>query len=178
MDMNMDVAQSLDADKTRAEGGNWLFRRLGPDDLEVLLALERQSFNATWGREQLNAALRDQRTFKAFGLEERASGRLSGYCLILAAAGEMEVLNIAIAPELRRAGLGRLLLGFVLQWAGKEGIQNVLLEVRPSNTAARALYAAFGFYQIGKRRGYYQDTGEDALVLHRELGPIAAGDAE
>ena len=71
---------------------------------------------------------------------------------------------------MRRRGIGRLLLGTVLDEARRRGLRLVGLEVRPSNAGALRLYESFGFRVVGRRRGYYYDTGEDALVMQAELG--------
>jgi ribosomal-protein-alanine N-acetyltransferase len=81
----------------------------------------------------------------------------------------MEVLNIAVIPEYRRMGLARRLVGLVLGISRALGAKKAFLEVREGNRAARALYEGAGFEQVGLRKGYYPDTGEDALVLGREL---------
>ena len=72
-------------------------------------------------------------------------------------------------PAARRRGLGRRLLLLALQAGRKMGMQKAILEVREGNVAALALYRASGFVQAGRRRRYYADTGEDALVLERPL---------
>jgi ribosomal-protein-alanine N-acetyltransferase len=77
----------------------------------------------------------------------------------------MHITNIAVHPASRRRGIGRGLLGSVLEDARRRATRLVVLEVRPSNIEARALYESFGFQVVGRRRGYYYDTGEDALVM-------------
>jgi ribosomal-protein-alanine N-acetyltransferase len=142
------------------------FVRLGKNDLDELMALERECFSAPWGREQYALGL-EKGAFHVFGLKRE--GRLAAYASFLAAAGEMEVLNIAVIPEYRRMGLARRLLGLVLGISRALGAKKAFLEVREGNRAARALYEGAGFEQVGLRKGYYPDTGEDALVLGREL---------
>jgi ribosomal-protein-alanine N-acetyltransferase len=87
------------------------------------------------------------------------------------AAGEAHLLNLSVAGPWQRRGLGREILGFVLQLARRRGAQRILLEVRPSNQAARVLYAAAGFTEVATRRGYYPAGAgrEDAIVLQLEL---------
>src|SRR5262245_41545959 len=72
-------------------------------------------------------------------------------------------------PDRRRRGLARTLLGGILEEARQRHLRQVVLEVRPSNTEARALYESFGFRVVGRRRGYYYDTGEDSLVMEVTL---------
>lgn len=142
------------------------FSRLGKGDLDELLVLERECFSAPWGREQYALGL-EKGAFHVFGLKH--GDRLAAYASFLVAAGEMEVLNIAVAPDYRRKGVARRLLGLVLGISGAMGAKKAFLEVREGNRAARALYEGAGFEQVGLRRGYYPDTGEDALLLSREL---------
>jgi ribosomal-protein-alanine N-acetyltransferase len=82
---------------------------------------------------------------------------------------EMEILNIAVRPELRRRGLGARLLGLALGICAEMGVRLAALEVRTGNAPALALYARFGFVRVGLRRGYYADTGEDAVLMNLEL---------
>jgi ribosomal-protein-alanine N-acetyltransferase len=110
-----------------------------------------------------------------FGLVDARGG------LILArvAADEAEVLTLAVAPTLRRKGIGRALLAGAMAMAAGEGAQSVVLEVAVGNAAARALYAAADFTEIGRRPRYYAD-GSDALVLRAALPavPAASGAGE
>jgi ribosomal-protein-alanine N-acetyltransferase len=84
-------------------------------------------------------------------------------------ADEAEILNLAIAPGWRRHGIGQQLVDTAINAARAAGVQSVFLEVRESNEAARAFYARLSFVQIGRRRGYYRQPSEDALVLSRAL---------
>jgi ribosomal-protein-alanine N-acetyltransferase len=82
------------------------------------------------------------------------------------AAREAEVYNLAVHESVRRRGFGAALLAGALRALDASHIERVLLEVREGNRPALALYASQGFESCGRRRGYYADTGEDALVLH------------
>jgi ribosomal-protein-alanine N-acetyltransferase len=89
---------------------------------------------------------------------------LVGYAMTLASGDVVDLLRIAVRPEARRRGVARALLDTVLERAKRTRAERVLLEVRVGNAAARAFYAAAGFAEIARRRGYYRD-GSDALVL-------------
>ena len=91
-----------------------------------------------------------------------------------APCGELEILNLAVEPAARRRGCGRRLLLLALQAGRKMGMQKAILEVREGNVPALALYRASGFSETGRRRRYYADTGEDALVLECPLAEPAA----
>jgi ribosomal-protein-alanine N-acetyltransferase len=84
---------------------------------------------------------------------------------------EGEIADLAVAPAARRLGVGGLLLDRVVAEAMESGVRALYLEVRESNSAARALYHSRGFDTVGRRRRYYQRPAEDALVLRRDMAP-------
>lgn len=97
----------------------------------------------------------------------------AGFALIQVAADTSDVLMVAVAADHRRKGLARACLAAALAEARGRGVTRAVLEVARGNDAARALYAAMGFAEVGVRRGYYTTgphAGEDALVLAREAG--------
>lgn len=93
-----------------------------------------------------------------------ASQRLLGYACWWVIGDEVHILNLAVHPQARRGGIGRLLVQRILDDAAAHGATSVSLEVRPENTAGLALYRAMGFTQIGLRRNYYA-PGEDAVIM-------------
>jgi len=99
-----------------------------------------------------------------FGFVDEAGGLI----LLRVAADEAEVLTLAVAPDIRRRGVGHGLLEAALAAAAAQGAVSLFLEVARSNVAARALYAAAGFAEAGLRHGYYPG-GDDALVLRSDL---------
>jgi ribosomal-protein-alanine N-acetyltransferase len=98
-----------------------------------------------------------------------------GYLCLWEVADEVHITNVAVRPDARRHGIARGLLGTVLDDARTRGFKVVVLEVRPSNRQAIALYESFGFRVVGRRRGYYYDTGEDALVMEIRLAGASSG---
>lgn len=102
----------------------------------------------------------------AFGLHLPGQG----FVLARVAAGEAEILTLAVAPAARRRGHGAALLAGAMAGAAARGAEAMFLEVSDRNAPARALYAAAGFAEVGRRRRYYPD-GADALVLKRDLSP-------
>ncbi|WP_084457960.1 ribosomal protein S18-alanine N-acetyltransferase [Desulfocurvus vexinensis] len=174
-----DAGPASGAAETAAPGaaGDYCFDRLGLDDLPALVALERRCFSMPWGEREFRLGLAGG-VFKVFGL--RGPQGLAAYISFHHVLDEMEVLNIAVHPHLRRRGLGARLLGLALGICAGLGVRHAHLEVRMGNAPARALYARFGFVQAGLRRGYYTDTGEDAVLMALELsapGAAAANDA-
>lgn len=98
-------------------------------------------------------------------MAEAAGQGIAGYVVALDAADEGEILNLAVAPDGRRNGLGRALVEQVLEALMARGVRQVYLEVRESNAPARGLYAAQGFKEVGRRKEYYRRPVEDAVVL-------------
>ena len=98
-------------------------------------------------------------------VEAGPSREIAGYVVALDAADEGEILNLAVAPGGRRNGLGRALVRSILEALTARGVRQVYLEVRESNAPARALYAARGFKEVGRRKQYYRRPVEDAIVL-------------
>ena len=138
-----------------------------PEDLDEVLGIERASFSMPWSRGAFLYEIQQNRVARCWVMRDEA--RVVGYLCLWEVADEVHITNIAVRPECRRRGLARGLLGGILDDARQRGIKLVVLEVRPSNTEARTLYESFGFRVVGRRRGYYYDTGEDALVMEADL---------
>ncbi len=100
-------------------------------------------------------------------------GRIIGYAGLAAWAGESWVQTIAVADVARGLGIGRRMMNALLSEARRRGARTCALEVRADNTVAQQLYGSLGFRRIGVRRGYYQPSGADALVLQTDLEPLA-----
>jgi ribosomal-protein-alanine N-acetyltransferase len=143
------------------------FQPMTAADLESVLAIERLSFSSPWTEENFRQEIEGNTL--AWNVVARQGEALAGYACTYLVAGELMINNVAVDPSRRRAGIGRGLVGYVLEGARIRGCRRATLEVRPSNAAARHLYEALGFSIVGRRRGYYADTGEDALLMSREL---------
>jgi ribosomal-protein-alanine N-acetyltransferase len=130
--------------------------------LTDILNIERASFLSPWGRESFEHEVRNPLS-RFWGI--LSDDVLVAYICFWVAAGEIHLMNIAVHPETRKRGLGRLLMEKLIQTGAEENVQKVWLEVRPSNKAARALYSGMGFIEAGLRQRYYTDTGEDAIVM-------------
>lgn len=131
-------------------------------DIPEIAEIERASFSDPWSASSFRSLIGLPSTW--FAVAER-SGRVIGYSVMMIAADEAELGNIAVADGDRRHGVGRLLLDAAVEAAGELGVVSIYLEVRDSNDAARSLYAARGFEEVGRRRGYYRRPVEDAIVL-------------
>ena len=133
-------------------------------DVPAVHAIEQAVFADPWATQDF----RDCVTSDALFLVALASGKIEGYVIALDAADEGEILNLAVAPTGRRHGIGRALVEAMLRLLTERDVRQVYLEVRESNTPARALYAAQGFKDVGRRKQYYRRPVEDAIVLRRD----------
>jgi ribosomal-protein-alanine N-acetyltransferase len=137
------------------------------EDLDDVLVIERASFQTPWSRGAFRYELTQNRVARCSVARWR--GRLVGYLCLWEIGHEIHVTNLATHPDVRRHGVARVLLGGVLDDARGRAVTLAFLEVRPTNTEALGLYERFGFRVIGRRKGYYFDTGEDALVMEARL---------
>jgi ribosomal-protein-alanine N-acetyltransferase len=138
-------------------------RPLVVDDLEAIMEIESRAYRFPWTAGIFRDCLRVGYCCWCY---ER-NDRIEGYGVMSVAAGESHILNLTVRPESQRQGIGEKLMRHFLQLARRHNADVVMLEVRPSNTAAVRLYGKMGFNEIGVRRNYYPATGgrEDALLL-------------
>lgn len=144
-----------------------LLRAMAAPDLDAVLTLEGTLHRHPWTRGNFSDAL----TAGYFCRVAQDATTLAAYAIWLPGAGEAELLTLGVAPMAQRRGLGRRLLDDGWHWAQAAGMQRLLLEVRPSNAAALALYRQTGWRETGRRRGYYPAaTGrEDAILMEKTL---------
>lgn len=156
-----------------------VIRPAGETDLPDVVRIERDSFADPWSAESFLSTLELDR-MRFFVAEERQEGAgepqtgdsaLVGYVIALVVSDEAEIADLAVAVGARRRGIGGLLLDHVAAEVAQQGVHTLYLEVRESNAAARALYRSRSFLQVGRRRGYYRQPPEDALLLKRDLAP-------
>jgi ribosomal-protein-alanine N-acetyltransferase len=145
-------------------------RPLAYADLPQVIAIERRAFATPWSLAMFVLELSKPSSVCLAALSER---RIAGYLVCARYADVWHLMNIAVDPASRRRGIAQALLEALLQRAGRE--EAYTLEVRPSNTPAITLYEQFGFRSAGVRPRYYQDTGEDALIMWRATDSPAPG---
>ena len=143
-------------------------REAADADIDIVTAIERVSFSDPWPRAGFEPLVRAPRCL--FLVAEGAAHSIAGYSVARWVEDEAELLNIAVAAERRGEGIGGQLLDHVMAALEERGIRHVFLEVRDSNTAARELYRSRGFRELSRRKGYYQDPTEDAIVLAWKRG--------
>ena len=141
-------------------------RRAGFGDVLSIGLIERESFADPWGSREFTSALEAAQAI--FLVAEDTAGVVIGYVIAITVIDEAEILNLAVRKPSRGAGLGGKLLDAALAEATSRGAGQVFLEVRESNDSARRLYASRGFTEVSRRRAYYRDPVEDALVLRME----------
>jgi ribosomal-protein-alanine N-acetyltransferase len=138
-------------------------------DVEEVVRIENDAYPFPWTRGNFLDSLANR--YQAWVLLE-ADERLAGYFLLMSAVDDVHLLNITVRPDLHGQGIGRYLLNKVCELAESAGIYRVLLEVRPSNQHALAVYRHAGFQMIGIRKKYYPAAGssrEDAIVMRLTL---------
>jgi ribosomal-protein-alanine N-acetyltransferase len=138
-------------------------RRLTYADLPQVIAIERRAFPTPWSLAMFVLELSKP---SGICLAARREGRLTGYLVCSRYDTVWHIMNVAVDPDARRTGVATGLLGALLERVDDPGARYTL-EVRESNVAAIALYERFGFRTAGMRRRYYQDNGEDALIMWR-----------
>lgn len=136
------------------------------EDLDAVAAIEGASFTDPWSAAEFASLLEVGHTIFLVAEVGERSG-IAGYVIATAVLDQAEILNVAVAPEHRGAGLGGGLMDAALLEVERRGAESVFLEVRVSNAAARALYASRGFVEISRRKNYYRTPVEDALVMQR-----------
>ncbi len=150
-------------------GAEYSLVRCGEESIRSLSKLERICFPEDfWSEISFMEAL----TVPAcaiFALYDKALENIAAYGVIYTAADEGDLANIAVIPEMRRMGLGKALLEALCEKAKERGACRLFLEVRESNESARALYSSSGFAEVGKRRNYYVNPREDAIIMEKSL---------
>jgi [ribosomal protein S18]-alanine N-acetyltransferase len=151
-------------------------------DLDTVLTLELALFgDEAWSRQMLAGELDQQPATRLYLIAED-DGQIVGYAGLLAAGHQADVLTIAVDTTRWGRGVGSALIRQLLAEATGRGCTEVFLEVRADNARAQSLYRWWGFTDVGIRRGYYQPSGTDAIVMRRPLsgqaptGPGADGD--
>ncbi len=166
------------------------------DDIDEIVKIERASFSDPWSARSFRELVGRRNVICAVAIGDVPAGGeappavapaaeagegsvarngatatqgIVGFSVVYLAGLEGDLANLATSPTARRTGVGRRLLEHVLQVARSRGAHTIFLEVRESNSAARALYSSAGFVDVGRRKKYYARPVEDALVLRKEL---------
>lgn len=139
-------------------------RAMRREDIVQVHALEERIFPTPWSLRSYEFELERNPASEQWVIET-GDQQIAAYLICWLLGDEVHIANIAVAPEFRRLGLGRRLLAHTLTSAAEDGFKSATLEVRAGNQAAQALYASFGFRVVGRRKHYYRDNNEDALLM-------------
>ena len=143
------------------------FRAMVPDDADAVAHIERESFRTPWSREDFWHEASNDFACYIVACED---ADIIGFAGCWISFEEAQVMNIAVAHGARGHGVGKMLMECLMCTAVERGAERMTLEVRSSNWTARNLYGQMGFSAIGVRKGYYQDDGEDAILMwHTKL---------
>lgn len=150
--------------------GEPFYRPMREQDVRTVLEIEKRAYQYHWTEGIFRDCLRVG--YGCWVME--LAGGIAGYGVLSLVVGEAHLLNICVAPEWQGKGYGGQLLGHFLTLARERNASQMLLEVRPSNDAALALYRKRGFNEVGLRKSYYpgEKGREDALILAMELRDI------
>jgi ribosomal-protein-alanine N-acetyltransferase len=154
------VSETTEAESAIVDAEAIGFRRLSYADLPAVLSIERRSFPAPW-----SLAMFVLEVSKPSGvcLAAIAGEEIVGYLVCSRYADVFHLMNVAVDPDLRRRGIAVRMIERMLDEAGRH--ERYTLEVRVSNHPAIAMYERLGFRRAGRRRRYYSDNGEDAMIM-------------
>lgn len=131
--------------------------------LDQVMGIEKRAYTNPWSRSVFESELTQGITRSyVVALDGR---RVVGYCGVLYVVDEAHITNIAVDPDIHRINIGTKLMSHMIRRAWERQVAGVTLEVRVSNFAAQRLYQKFGFQPAGVRKGYYQENGEDAIIM-------------
>lgn len=144
----------------------WSIRTMRATDLAAVMRIELDSYTMPWSEQTFRSLLRRA---DADMLVVEADEEVIGYSASWYVLDQAELGNVAVATTWRRNGVGARLIEIVLTRAAERGVREVFLEVRPSNDDAQRLYQRFGFRTVGRRKNYYLQPAEDAIVMRRTV---------
>lgn len=138
-------------------------RYMEKEDIDGVLAVEKESFSTPWTEKLFYDEVENPRT--VYFVAETDTGEIVGYGGMWHVVDEGQITNIAVKRNYRGEGVGSKLLGSLINWAKDKGILVIQLELREGNAAAFGLYKKYGFSVVGKRKEYYKNPTEDAILM-------------
>lgn len=134
--------------------------------IDDICEIENNSFTTPWSKKSFEDELKNINAFYFVATkEEKGIGYVGGWIV----ADQYDINNIAVLPCFRQCGIASALLKRLIDFCKEKKLTQITLEVRESNAPAKALYKRFGFKEIGSRKKYYSDTGEDAIIMALEI---------
>jgi [ribosomal protein S18]-alanine N-acetyltransferase len=138
-------------------------RKMTLDDIPAVVDLDQKSFSLPWPERSFRFELTDNPASRCWVAE--LDGKVVGMIVVWLIVEEAHVATIATHPDFRRKGIAKRLLSHALQRLMEQGALSSFLEVRASNVVAQALYRKMGYEETGRRRRYYKDNDEDAILM-------------
>ena len=142
---------------------NPTIRRMTVEDVPAVVELDRRSFSLPWPERSFRFELTDNPASRCWVAD--LDGMVVGMIVVWLIVDEAHIATLATHPDYRRQGIGKRLLAYALLELGREGARSSFLEVRESNLPAQAMYRKFGYEVSGRRRRYYRDNDEDAILM-------------
>ena len=153
------------------DGGTVRLREMRRADMAAVMALEQELFpEDAWTRQMFAAEFAQPPSRRLYLVAEQGNALIGYAGMMFTGGSQADVVTLAVAPARWGKGTGSALLMTLVDEAEKRGYEEVLLEVRKDNPRARRLYLRHGFDEVGIRRGYYQPSGVDAVVMRKVLG--------
>ena len=141
-------------------------RKMRSTDLPRVMQIELATFSMPWGESTFRGLLRRRDSDL---LVAEIKGDVAAYAVFWAVLDQGELGNLAVDERWRGKGIGSRLVEAVLEHAFDRGVKEIFLEVRKSNVRAQELYKAYGFDEVGRRKNYYLEPAEDALVMKKTI---------
>ena len=145
---------------------NLSIRKMTLEDIPAVVQLDQVSFSLPWPERSFRFEVTDNPASRCWVAE--IDRRIAGMVVAWLFVNEVHIATIATHPDFRRLGIGSRLLAHTLLQALEEGARSSFLEVRESNLTAQELYRKFGYEEAGRRRRYYRDNDEDAILMNLE----------
>lgn len=144
---------------------NLIIRQAEEKDIKPIAEIDKISFSVPWSEKSFEQEIMNNRL--AFYIVAEVGDKIVGYAGLWLVDTEGHITNVAVHPEFRRKRIAEALISVLISNTIKNGAVSHTLEVRASNEAAISLYSKFGFKPAGIRRSYYEDNGEDAIIMWR-----------
>jgi ribosomal-protein-alanine N-acetyltransferase len=145
---------------------NLSIRKMMVEDIPTVVDLDQKSFSLPWPERSFRFELTDNPASRCWVAD--LDGKIVGMIVVWLIVDEAHIATVATHPDHRRQGIGRRLLAHALLQLIQDGARSSFLEVRESNLAAQEMYRKFGYEVTGRRRRYYRDNDEDAILMNLE----------
>lgn len=139
-----------------------IIKEMIEENIPQIAEIEKASFSKPWSEKSITESFLSQSNI--FFVAE-INGKIVGYIGMTLSIDEGYILNVAVLPQYRKQGVGRKLVESLISFGENNKLVFITLEVRESNIPAISLYTQYGFSQVGKRKNYYSNPSEDALLL-------------